>query len=390
VSDSFISPRPRGLTLVEVLIATAMFLIVLAGALAALGGQTRGFNRGADEMRILQNLRYGVDQLEQELRIAGANVPDDQPPLIYAGPTAFSFNADLVSNLKDDISAVYIDVTAPSGWVSALRLADAITIPGSNPGFTYPGADFETSPAETISFWFTPDAETGRGDDFVLMRQVNNRNPEPLVRNILAPADGGAFFRYRYLNTPQAGNPTLEPVPAAWLPLRHIAPRHGVLPDTGVNARIDLLRTVEVRYRVTNGLTGPDQRIRPITTIIALPNVGVKKLKSCGSAPLFGQPVTANLQTATGGVRWIEVSWPASVDDLAGEEDVIRYVIWRRSGGAGPWGDPRASIPAGQGATYVYPDRDIVSGASYQYAVAAQDCTPTLSVRSFSTTVPVP
>jgi prepilin-type N-terminal cleavage/methylation domain-containing protein len=383
-------PNRRGLTLIEVLVAVAVFLVFLAGALTALGGQTRGFARGADEMRVLQNLRYGVDQLEQELRVAGANVPDQQPSVIYASPNVFSFNADLVSNLADDISAVYIDVSAPTGWVSALRLADAITIPGSSPGFTYPQADFDPSPAETITFWFAPDLEPGQSGRWVLMRQVNNRVPEPLVRNVLPP-ETGTFLRYQYLDAPtEGGNPTLKPVPPGWLPLRHVAPMHGVVPDTGANARIDLLRTVEVNYRVTNGLEGDRERIRPIRSVIALPNVGVKKLQTCGSPPIFGQVVLATIMTDAGGQRRIDVSWLASVDELAGEEDVIRYVIWRRQGVVGSWGDPYVSIPAGQGASYVFPDTDVVSGQSYQYAVAAQDCTPALSARSVSGLVVMP
>ncbi len=378
----------RGMTLVEMLIAMAVFLIVIGGAMAAIGTQSRGFNKGTEEMGILQNLRYGVQQMGLEFGTAGANVPDRQPPLVYASNQAFSFNADFVSNLAGDISAVYIDPSAPAGQVSALPLAQAMVIPGSAPGFTYPLADFTPSPAETITFWFAPNAETARTDDFVLLRQVNSQAPEVLVRNILAPTGNVPFLQYQYLNTPAAGTRTLEPVPAGWLPLRHIAPTHGQLPDTGVVARIDEVRAVVVNYRVTNGRTGAEERTRSISTILPLPNVGVKKLQTCGDAPIFGQGVVAAL-AAGGGAPQIEVTWNASVDESAGEKDVIRYVVWRRTGGVAGWGDPISSTPSGS-PPYLFADPDVVSGESYQYAVAAQDCTPALSARSTSAPVMVP
>jgi len=380
--------RQRGFSLVELLIAMTVFLLVLVGTVAAITRQSRGFSKGADEMGVLQNLRYGVDQLQQELRVAGANVPTRQPVVVYAGINAFSFNGDLVSNTPGDISAVYVDVSAPDGQVSSLPLANAITIPGSSPAFTYPLASFTTSAAETITFWFTADAETARADDFVLMRQANNQPAEPLVRNILAAAGGVPFFQYSYQNTPAAGNQTLQLVPAAWLPLQHSAPQHGVLPDIGNVARVDSIRTVTVNYRVTNGQTGVQEQIRTLSAIIPLPNAGAKKLQTCGDAPIFGKAVGAVATVVSGSPR-IDVTWTASVDEATGESDVIRYVIWRRDGGAGAWGDPVASIAAGA-SPYVYSDAEVLSGLSYQYAVAAQDCTPSLSTWSLSATAAVP
>lgn len=378
----------RGMTLVEMLLAMAVFLIVIGGAMAAIGTQSRGFNKGTEEMAILQNLRYGVQQMGLEFGTAGANLPDRQPPLVYASNQAFSFNADVVSNLVGDISAVYVDPSAPSGQVSALPLSQAMVIPGSAPVFTYPLADFTPSPAETITFWFAPNGETARTDDFVLLRQVNNQAPEVLVRNVLAPNGNLPFFQYQYLNAPSGSTPTLELVPAGWLPLRHTAPTHGQIPDTGMVARIDEVRTVVVNYRVTNGRIGPEERTRSISTILPLPNVGVKKLQTCGDDPIFGQAVTAAL-TTSGGVPQIEVTWSASVDENSGEKDVIRYVLWRRTGGVASWGDPISSTPSGS-PPYLFVDPDVVSGETYQYAVAAQDCTPALSTRSTSAPVTVP
>jgi hypothetical protein len=150
-------------------------------------------------------------------------------------------------------------------------------------------------------------------------------------------------------------------------------------------ARIDLVRAVEMRYRVTNGKSGSDERIRSASALLVMPNSGFKKLSTCGDAPIFGNPVTA---VWTGSE--IALSWARSVDELSGESDVIRYVIWRRIGTSGSWGDPYKSLAASGVVTYTDNDTQITSGTQYQYAVAAQDCTPAFSVQSVSNAVLVP
>ncbi len=380
----------HGVTLLELLVALVTFLGFLAATFGALRSQLRGFTRGTDESGVLQNLRYGVDQMEQDIRSAGANTPDRQPAVVYAGQNAFAFSADLVSNLPDDFVAVYVDPDAPAGQVSAWRLASAAAIPGSAPAVDWPAADFPLSGSETVTFWFTADAETSRNDDFVLMRQVNSSPGEVLMRNVLAPTGGAPFLSYHELVTPATGTPTLMPLAAGALPLRHSAPQHGQIPDTGVIARIDRLRAVEIQYRVTNARAGAAERIRNIRAVVAMPNIGVKKIQSCGGTPIFGLPVTAVLviDPLTGATR-VDVSWGASVDEAAGEEDVIRYVIWRRTAANPDWGDPFTSIASGAG-PYLFEDPDLEGGQSYQYSIAAQDCTPLLSARSTSVFVAVP
>lgn len=377
----------RGMTLIEILIAMTVFLIVLGGVVKAIGSQSQGFRKGSDELGILQNLRYGVDQVEQDLRLAGGNVATRQPIVDYAGTSAFAFNADLVSNIAGDISAVYIDVDAPNGEVQAWSLASATQIPGSSPSFTYPKADYPNSAAETVMFWFADDTSTSRTDDYVLMRRVNTRPEEPLMRNILLPTSGN-FFRYYYNNTPAVGNPTLDTVPTAWYPLSHSAGNHGSLPDTGALARIDLIRAAELRYRVTNGRSGTDERIRSASALLVMPNSGVKKLSTCGDTPIFNQAVIATYDPTPPGA--VVLTWSRSVDELSGESDVIRYLVWRRVGAVGTWGDPYKSLAASGVAVYTDQDTQITSGTTYTYAVSAQDCTPALSTQSVSNSVTVP
>ena len=78
----------QGFTLVELLIAMVVFVIVLGGALSFLTAQQRMFQRGSDAMGVLQNLSYGSDNLDSQIRTAGGNAPDAQPPVVYAGPNS--------------------------------------------------------------------------------------------------------------------------------------------------------------------------------------------------------------------------------------------------------------------------------------------------------------
>lgn len=375
-----------GFTLVELLIAITVFLIVLAAAMQGLSYQSRGFSRGADEMGILQNLRYGAEQLDQDLRMAGANAPDRQPSVVYAGPNSFSYNADITSNIVGDISAVYVDPDANPGEVSAFPLASATAIPASAPAFVYPLVDFAPSGAETVIYWFSADPETTRADDFVLNRRVNTRADEVLMRGVLAPTSGN-FFKYYYLNAPVGVAATVDSLPTAWGPLAHTAPNHGVLPDTGIIARIDLLRAVEVKFRITNNRPGTAERIRSISATIPLPNVGVKKLQSCGDNPIFTSAVTATV--VVGPPPSVVVTWNASVDEAGGEQDIIRYVLWRRVFGVASWGDPYSSIPSGA-PPYSFTDAEPVPLTTYEYAVSAQDCTPLLSTKRVSGPAVIP
>ena len=79
------------------------------------------------------------------------------------------------------------------------------------------------------------------------------------------------------------------------------------------------------------------------------------------------------------GAETIDLTWPAAADEVGGERDVLRYVIWRRPFGAAVWGDPYRSIPAGN-ATYLFNDQQVAVGETWEYQLAAQDCTPALSL----------
>jgi prepilin-type N-terminal cleavage/methylation domain-containing protein len=379
----------RGLTLIELLIALVIFSAVMAGSLSFIRSETRGLLRGTDRMNALQNLQYAADLIQDEVRVAGAGVLDQQPFIVYAGPNMFAFNADYASNVQSDVFAVYVDPDAPTGSVTALSTATRITLPGTTFGYpdtSYLAAGGQNSPAETIILFFTPDSTTPRTDDFLLMRQVNNQQPELVARNLLRT--GAAFFSYYRVTSPPGGSVGIDSVPASQLPWSHTVRIHLAPTDTGPAARVDSIRAVLVTMTATNGATGAAERRRSLSRLVRMPNAGLAQLSTCGDEPILGAALTASL-TMVNGAPAVALTWSPATDESGGERDVIRYVLWRRHPGDPDWGDPYLSIPAGN-PTYAYQDAAVVPGEQYEYALAAQDCTPSLSTLATSAAVPIP
>lgn len=378
----------RGLTLIEMMIALMVFSVVLAGALAFLKAQGRSFSLGSQRVAMLQNSRFALDELEKDLRTAGAGSPDIQPDLIYLGPSVIAFNANYLTNTPGDVFAVYYNPDAPTGSTDAVRKSGAFTIPLTS--VVYPDTDYLeggviNSPSETITFYFAPDSSTARTDDYVLYRQINNLPREVVSRNILQTT-GVPFLQY-YWQTVVAGVTSIQQVPNAGLPWRHTVPIHLAVADSGPAARIDSVRVVQVSLTVTNGLTGTAERKRAVSRYIRLPNVGLANKQTCGDEPILGTALTATWNGATNGV---DLTWGAAVDELGGEKDVTRYVIFRKLVTDPLWGDPYLSIPPTGTTPYLYTDHDVVSGTSYIYGLSAQDCTPSNSSVASSLAVTIP
>lgn len=381
----------RGLTLVEIVIALTIYGVVVAGALGFVASQNTAFHKSLDRMSVLRNARYVVETLATDVPTLGTNVPGQQPPLVYADDDVIAFSADYATNVANDIFAVYIDEDAPTGQVTVP--GSSLTIPNSS--FSWPDTAYESgagtaSPAELLVFFFTPDSTTTRSDDYALYRQVNDGTPELVAKHIL-PAEGGVpFFRYFRQVDYASQASIIDTIPQASLPLSHSVPFHGAVQDTGALALADSVRAVRVSFRTTNGRTGDDERIGAVSRLIGMPNAGLGVLQSCGDEPLLGTALAVANAVDAGGDPVAELTWSAATDESGGEQDVVRYVIYRQEAPIGAdWGDPFLSVPAGQ-AAYVYQDGKVESGVQYGYALAAQDCTPTLSQLTTSNTVTIP
>ena len=370
-----------GFTIVELVVSLAVFGIIVSGALGFMVVQNRAFVQGSQQLVVVQSLRYVVQQLEVDLQTAGSNVPGGQPHMVYAGSDVVAFTGDHTSNVRNDVAAVYVDVDAPNGWVQAPLGPARLPVAGVTwPDTTYSTSAGTNSPAELITIYFEPDTSTGRADDFVLMRRVNDKAPEVVARQLLR-RDSTPFFRY-FRHRVVADQPVvIDSVPDGDMPLFHAAKIHGSAADTANSARTDSIRAVRVSYRVTNGLSGADEEFADVSRVISLPNVGAGVLQTCGAGPILGVALLLSQVVTGDGIPAVRLAWDQAVDERGGEEDVVRYVIFRRLSTDPEWGDPHLSIPAGA-LSYVYDDTAIEVGASYEYAVSAQDCTPTLSLLS--------
>lgn len=369
--------RP-GMTLLEMLMALLVFTVVLAGAMSFIIANNQAFSAGIARLGMVQNYRFAANALETDLATVGTGIVAGQPFLVYADTNVISFNADYASRLENDIFAVYRDPDLPDAAVGALTPDRAISFPS---GFTYPDSAYRigtsNSPAETITFFFAPDTTTPRTDDFVLMRQVNDLAPEVVSRNLLR-APGRPFFEYQRIVAPENADPYVAAVPVGQLPLAHTIALHGSPADTGAAALIDNVRGVRVSF--TTFATTPDgtEQRRTVHRLIRFPNAGLSSLNICGERPLLGTSLALNVVTLASGEPGIELAWNAATDETGGEQDVIRYVIFRGVQPNPDAGDPYLSIPAGLN-SYVYVDGGVTPGVTYYYALAAQDCTPSLS-----------
>ncbi len=378
--------RRRGFTLMELLVSLVVTGIVMSAAVWFFRGLSRAVGGTADRMDVMQNLRYALSTLDRDLRNAGAGTTAAQPTLVYVSPTEVVFNADLVSNVAGSATAVNYNPDADPNAVITPTTAQRFSIPGTS--IVYPDTTYTTngtivSPAETVVYWFAPDTSPGSTGLYVLFRQVNNNAADIVARNLL-PFPGRPFFDWQQTDT--VGN--LVSVPAAALPLRHSVPIHGALADTGAASRIDSIRAVQVNLSATNGQSGSQQILRRLVTTIRIPNAGLTKQLSCGDAPIFGQALSATFVGPADSPR-IRLTWAAAVDETGGAEDVVSYMIYRRTTSTAAFGDPLQSIPAGQ-ASYSFDDTSVLNDSTYVYGVTALNCTPTESSVATSGSVTVP
>lgn len=377
----------RGMTLVEMMLALLVFTFVMGATLAFLKAQSRGFALGTERVSMYQNTRYILNEMEKDLRTAGAGAADVQPQMIYAGANIVAFNANYWTNTVGDVYAVYYNPDAPDSAVQALTKAQKYTLPGTT--FDYPDTSYLisglNSGAETIVFYFSLDTTTARTDDYLLYRKVNLGTPEVVARNILQTGTTPFLQYYRQI-TPLGAVPSLVLQSAASLPLTHSVKIHLAPTDTGPASLIDSLKAVRVNFTTTNGRSGTAERTRTISRMIRLPNAGLANTKTCGDPPQLGIALVAAPGVAAGTIK---LTWPKATDESAGEKDIERYVLWRRLSTVVDWGDPIVSVPSGQ-ATYTYVDGGLTTGLQYYYDLAAQDCTPSLSVTTTSSITTAP
>ena len=373
----------RGVTLIELLVVIVIVSGVVATTYSLFQSQSQSFRKNTDRYDLAQNARGAIELTERVIRTMGAGVTGEQPVLVYGADDVLAFNADYVERDTVDMRwAAYWNPDVPTEYTLAWKVANATTIPNSSPAYTYPTVDYvlgngAPSPAETYILYFTADADTPRGDDYVLWQRVNHGPPELLARGIL-PATGKPFFEYLLERKLSTGD-TLFVATGGLLPLiRKPLSAAASAADSASFSRPDSVRAVRMNFRITNGKSGADERIRDISTVIEVPNNGVPLSSVCGRAPL---PPGGLAVTEVGtGIGEAEVTWNRSSDQDGGEVDVRQYVVWRRPASEMTFDAPLLYVRSERDTvTYTTTINDNTPGESYIFGVAAQDCTPAFS-----------
>ncbi|MGH7717916.1 MAG: prepilin-type N-terminal cleavage/methylation domain-containing protein [Gemmatimonadaceae bacterium] len=367
------SRRRAGITMIEMLVAITIMLAVFGLAVPFFKVQVRSLGAHANRMDAQQNARFVLTSIERELRVAGVGIADKQPLIVQADPYAVTFNADLVTKDPGDPGAVYLDVDADPAGLTVLKHTSAVKLPRtpfSYPESTYFGAKGLESRAETVSYWVAPDS--ARPGEWIMWRRVNNTPPRVVTQGLVI-ASGVPVFRYFKFDV--NGQPV--EIDGSRLPLIHSAAIHDSPADTAKSALTDSIRTV--RIDVTTRVNDPDKGVvtRSLQSTVRVVNAGLVNYTVCGDPPL-GTALVGTPNLLPKNPRQVTLTWLPSLDEVAGEKDVMRYALYRRPQGAADWGEPFASVAAGL-ANYQYVDKNVKKDDKWEYAIVAQDCTPNSS-----------
>ncbi len=384
-------PRPlarRGFTLIEMLVAMMVLMILMAGTIQTFRKSSLLLAAQGGRIEAQQNGRFGVTTIDRDLRVAGVGTVAGQPLLVEADTTAIVFNVDLVSRTLGDWGSVYVDTSADSNAVGAMKSVNKLLLPGMSvfyPNSTYVQPSGTVSGAETIAYYLSKDSTSSYANQYILYRRVNATAPQIIARGIqYTPGD----TVFQYFKSDTVGN--LTPIPMSSLPLYHKATIHGSISDTGKFAIVDSVTTVKVKLvAIYHDPKQPTSTIlRTIRSTLRIMNAGLINATTCGNPPL-GVTVTDSTSLAGASTPFITIMWPRSGDDGGGEQDVVSYSIYRRSSSVSTFNQPIASVPAGS-PTYSWTDNSVASGDQWIYGVSAQDCTPSSSPYGVTGTITVP
>lgn len=358
-------PRRRGFTLVELMTSVALFLGIMALVVPFFRQQSRAIEQQGSVFEAVQAARFAATAIDRELRAAGGET--GQPIIVQASPMAITFNANLVSRVAGDAKATYFnpdaDSLATEGW-SPSRAKALPRVTKTYPTVLYTDPSGNTSTAETISYWLSRDLTAPRNDMYTLWRRANDRDSTVVARNLVVPDT--SQWAFRYWRADSLGN--LLQIPQSGLPLYW----------DGVPRRVDSIRVVDMRLAAIykDPRTGKEM-LRTVNTSTKITNAGLLQSLTCGTEPLE-PPATSvavsMVKDPDNKTTAVRLQWNASPEELAGEKDVVNYVVVRRLQASTDW-ETLSNVPARGIATYLYDDFRFALG-DWRYGVMAQDCNP--------------
>ena len=387
-----IAPKLRsrsGFSLLEMILSMSLMLVVIGLSTQLFRKQSTSVANQSGVLDAQQNSRFAISSLERELRMAGVGVVDQQPLLVMANKLSMTFNADLVALDTGDMGSVYINPDADSAAVDVLR---------TDPGHHAAG-NVADVPRDDLHV--EPRRAEQRRDDLVLAVEGFDQQVRQRIRPVSAPERapgprGGPrhrlqrrrydlpLFQERLAGESHRDSAVGAPGHPHRADPRHPG-RHRTLGVVGQHTR-----GARAVHDVFHDPRASTPTYRPQRATIHLMNAGLLHHSTCGQPPLAPGSVTAAVTVANGSTvpqTYVNVSWTKSVDDGAGEKDVIRYAIYRRLSTVTTYDEPFASVPAG---SYSFHDTDVQSGQTWIYAVAAVDCSPATSPTSQSSSVAIP
>lgn len=373
--------RPRaGFSMIEMIFAVSITVLVFSIAIPFFRAQTRAMDAGAGKLDAFQSARYAVARIESDLRFAGGEV--GQPVILQAAPFAISFNANRQGRTPTtDPNASYWDATLDTLTTQSWMVSRATAL--RNSGKVYPTKAYTTpngttSLAETIQYFLHADTSGGRTNQYVLYRRINDRDSTLVTRNLYVASDSSFFFRYYTTNAAGATTAVASSsTPIYW--------DDSLSRDDSVSA---------VQIRATGVYYDAKARInvyRQLYATVKLRNAFKLLPLSCSAVPATPAALTVTVETAPAGAKLdVRLDWTGVAGDSTAPRDVRQYILYRRLNGATTW-TPIGSKPARGASNYRYLDFALpVAAGTYQYGLAARDCSALSAVRTGSATVTFP
>ena len=392
----------RGFTLVEMMIALFVGAILIMLSYNVLTTQKKAVDAQNQYINAQQNARITLGALEEELRLAGANIDNfnGQPIFLDAAPYQVTFNADISSGVLG-VLGMTVDQDLP------LHDGTQYTI-GMFPGEKLGVLQRYNNNAETIRFSLDRNdngivdqedryTETQNPEDYALYREENGERNDIVgygIRGRETYPDGEfpqPLFKYY-------GDYNSDGVVTLWgdnnndgmLSQTEIAVITAV-PQSLLDKIIDIEITVEAESNVMEaGFAGPhsmpgatrNYRSVVMTSKVRPRNVGTSSanLHACGDPPGAPSGLSAADTPKDNGTA-ITLDFSGSNDELAGEEDITKYTVYRKRDGDLSW-MCIGSVVTKATATYSMKDDANTPGGgpeigdSYYYYVTAWDCRP--------------
>jgi type II secretory pathway pseudopilin PulG len=219
------STTSRGFSLVEALVAVAIFIVVLAIVFSFFVDYGHSVNTQSTALDQQTSARVSLDDIARSIQMCGYNIdrdPSDDPStwqrdVVYAGSHAFAFNADIDASIGPIPSSV--TVTFPTGDTYAGQGPASVT--GGAETYVYTidanddGAITLTDRTAAATGSYNPAADTPNPLDFALFKKTYGYNGTD-YGGTLVPVAGGLFTNATSAVTYPDGT-TPEPIFEYWL-----------------------------------------------------------------------------------------------------------------------------------------------------------------------------